>query len=236
MSDTSSTLDQATNRPASKTDLFLSFTWLALQGFGGVLAVVQRELVDKKRWMTREQFVEDWAVAQIMPGPNVVNLSIMIGDRYFGLRGAFAALAGMLTSGVLVPSGSPSASRVRGAPGTPGGPGDLASGSVGHGQPGAPVTVEALLALQRQLVEQGVCGAPVGPLSVGAPQPARPQSLLPPETAQPAPGMGRWSGALNQSCVRRQSSVRRQSVVQSPPPPGPSVQTLERGASGRRPT
>jgi chromate transporter len=84
--------------PQSKTDLFVSFTWLALQGFGGVLAVVQRELVEKKRWMTREQFVEDWAVAQIMPGPNVVNLSMMIGGRYFGLPGAMAALAGMLTA------------------------------------------------------------------------------------------------------------------------------------------
>ena len=84
-------------RPRNPADLFWSFTWLALQGFGGVLAVVQRELVEKKRWMTNEEFVEDWAVAQIMPGPNVVNLSIMIGDRYFGLRGAFAALAGMLT-------------------------------------------------------------------------------------------------------------------------------------------
>ena len=85
-------------RPGSKTDLFLSFTFLALQGFGGVLAVVQRELVEKKRWMTREQFVEDWAVAQIMPGPNVVNLSLMIGGRYFGLPGALAALSGMLAA------------------------------------------------------------------------------------------------------------------------------------------
>ena len=84
-------------QPRNPSDLFWSFTWLALQGFGGVLAVVQRELVEKKRWMTNEEFVEDWAVAQIMPGPNVVNLSIMIGDRYFGLRGALAALAGMLT-------------------------------------------------------------------------------------------------------------------------------------------
>ena len=84
-------------QPRSPGDLFWSFTRLALQGFGGVLAVVQRELVEKKRWMTNEEFVEDWAVAQIIPGPNVVNLSIMIGDRYFGLRGAFAALAGMLT-------------------------------------------------------------------------------------------------------------------------------------------
>lgn len=85
-------------QPQSLTDLFVSFTLLALQGFGGVLAVVQRELVEKKRWMTREEFVEDWAVAQIMPGPNVVNLALMIGDRYFGLRGALVALAGIMAA------------------------------------------------------------------------------------------------------------------------------------------
>ena len=89
-------------RPTSVTDLFVSFTMLALQGFGGVLAVVQRELVEKKRWMTREEFVEDWAVAQIMPGPNVVNLSLMIGSRYFGFKGAMAALAGMLVAPLCV--------------------------------------------------------------------------------------------------------------------------------------
>lgn len=89
-------------RPASLTDLFWSFTQLALQGFGGVLAVVQRELVEKKKWLTREEFVEDWAVAQVLPGPNVVNLSLMIGDRYFGLRGALVALAGMLAFPLLI--------------------------------------------------------------------------------------------------------------------------------------
>ena len=89
-------------QPQSLTDLFVSFTLLALQGFGGVLAVVQRELVEKKRWMTREEFIEDWAVAQIMPGPNVVNLSLMIGGRYFGLKGAMAALAGLITVPLVV--------------------------------------------------------------------------------------------------------------------------------------
>jgi len=84
-------------RPQTLHELFWTFTKLALQGFGGVLAVVQRELVDKKHWLTREQFVEDWAVAQVLPGPNVVNLSLMIGDRYFGLRGALTALAGLVT-------------------------------------------------------------------------------------------------------------------------------------------
>jgi chromate transporter len=83
-------------RPRSITDLFVSFTLLALQGFGGVMAVVQREVVERKRWLTQEEFVEDWAVAQIMPGPNVVNLSLMIGGRFFGLAGAMASLAGLL--------------------------------------------------------------------------------------------------------------------------------------------
>lgn len=89
-------------QPRSLTDLFVSFTLLALQGFGGVLAIVQRELVERKRWLTKEEFVEDWAVAQIMPGPNVVNLSMMIGGRYFGLPGAMAALAGMLVVPLMV--------------------------------------------------------------------------------------------------------------------------------------
>jgi chromate transporter len=98
----SSPPDPVRARPESLADLFWSFTWLALQGFGGVLAVVQRELVEKKQWLTREEFVEDWAVAQILPGPNVVNLSLMIGDRYFGLRGALVALVGMLAFPLLI--------------------------------------------------------------------------------------------------------------------------------------
>lgn len=80
----------------------MSFTLLALQGFGGVLAVVQRDLVEKKQWLTRDEFIEDWAVAQILPGPNVVNLALMIGSRHFGLSGGLAALAGVLGAPMLV--------------------------------------------------------------------------------------------------------------------------------------
>ena len=82
--------------PRSRTDLFLSFTWLGLQGFGGVLAVVQREIVDRKQWMSLSEFAEEWALAQTLPGPNVVNLSVMFGGRHFGPTGALAALSGLL--------------------------------------------------------------------------------------------------------------------------------------------
>lgn len=89
-------------RPSSLREVFVAFTLLALQGFGGVLAVVQRELVENRRWMTKEEFVEEWAVAQIMPGPNVVNLGLMLGARWFGLPGALAALAGLLLCPLVV--------------------------------------------------------------------------------------------------------------------------------------
>ena len=73
-----------------------------MQGFGGVLAVAQRELVDRRGWLSRGEFVELYSIAQMLPGPNVVNLSLMIGDRYFGWRGALAAITGMLLAPFLI--------------------------------------------------------------------------------------------------------------------------------------
>jgi chromate transporter len=88
--------DAALRRPASSAELFSTFNRLALQGFGGVLAIAQHELVERQRWLTRQQFVEMLALSQVLPGPNVVNLALMLGDRFFGWRGALAAMFGML--------------------------------------------------------------------------------------------------------------------------------------------
>jgi len=82
--------------PRSKTELFFAFNSLSLQGFGGVLAIAQRDLVERRRWLTREQFLEMLSIGQVLPGPNIVNLALMFGDRFFGIGGAIAALAGML--------------------------------------------------------------------------------------------------------------------------------------------
>lgn len=82
--------------PQSPADLFFSFNRLALQGFGGVLAVAQVELVERKRWLSREQFLELLSISQVLPGPNIVNLALTFGDRHFGWRGAFAALGGLI--------------------------------------------------------------------------------------------------------------------------------------------
>jgi chromate transporter len=84
--------------PASAWALALAFNRLALQGFGGVLPVAQRELVERLRWLTKAQFVELLALGQVLPGPNIVNVALIFGDRCFGVRGALAAAAGLLAA------------------------------------------------------------------------------------------------------------------------------------------
>lgn len=88
--------------PATAGELFKVFNRLALQGFGGVLPIAQRELVERERWLTQQQFVELLSVSQVLPGPNIVNLALMFGDRYFGWRGAAAALAGILLAPLVI--------------------------------------------------------------------------------------------------------------------------------------
>ena len=90
-----SSTEQSLARPTSLTELFVAFTLLALQGFGGVLAASQRMLCESKRWLSQEEFVELLATSHVLPGPNVCNLALLVGDRFFGWRGAFTALAGM---------------------------------------------------------------------------------------------------------------------------------------------
>ena len=94
-------LDTAASRPASPMAMFSAFNRLALQGFGGVLPVAQRELVDRLQWLTPQQFLELLSLSQVLPGPNIITLGLILGDRFFGGRGAVAATAGLL----LAPTG-----------------------------------------------------------------------------------------------------------------------------------
>ena len=87
----------ALRKPASCTELFLVFTRLALQGFGGVLPVAHHTLVEQERWLSPQQFVELLTIGQVLPGPNIINISIILGDRFLGWRGAAAATAGLLS-------------------------------------------------------------------------------------------------------------------------------------------
>lgn len=85
----------AMEAPASPWALFTAFTAMSLQGFGGVLTVAQRVLCDTHRWLTPAQYVEVLALGQVLPGSAACNLALVVGERFFGWRGALAALAGL---------------------------------------------------------------------------------------------------------------------------------------------
>lgn len=89
---------QPMRAPRSCAELFLAFNRLAIRGFGGALPWAQRTLVEEERWLSNREFVEMLTLAQVLPGPNVCNLALMVGDRFHGLRGALAAIAGMFAA------------------------------------------------------------------------------------------------------------------------------------------
>src|SRR5215813_15081401 len=78
------------------TELFLAFGKMAVCGFGGVLAWSRRIIVQERGWLTAEEFNEQLALCQVLPGGNILNFSIMYGSRCAGLAGAFAALLGLI--------------------------------------------------------------------------------------------------------------------------------------------
>ncbi len=83
-------------RPTSIRELFLAFTTIALQGFGGALAVSERVLCEQRRWLTEKEFIEILAISQTLPGPNVCNIAAIVGNQFLGWRGSGAALAGLI--------------------------------------------------------------------------------------------------------------------------------------------
>jgi chromate transporter len=83
-------------RVPSRLELFLGFAEIAACGFGGVLAWARRIIVHKRAWMGAEEFNEQLALCQVLPGGNIVNFSIMFGYRVGGVLGSLAALIGLI--------------------------------------------------------------------------------------------------------------------------------------------
>jgi chromate transporter len=75
---------------------------MSLAGFGGVLVRARRGIVDQHRWMTAEEFSETFALCHFLPGPNIVNLSVVFGSRFRGIAGAVAAFAGLVGPPVVI--------------------------------------------------------------------------------------------------------------------------------------
>jgi chromate transporter len=83
--------------------LYGVFLRLGLSSFGGgISAWVHREIVDRRRWVTEEEFMSGFALAQILPGVNSTNLTIYVGQHLRGAVGAAVALAGLLSGPFVV--------------------------------------------------------------------------------------------------------------------------------------
>jgi chromate transporter len=87
----------ATEQHAPTTlELFRGFLWLGMIGFGGVLPLARRMIVEKNRWLTGEEFIEMLALCQFLPGGNIINLSVAIGLHFRGIAGALASIVGLV--------------------------------------------------------------------------------------------------------------------------------------------
>src|SRR5437899_6138714 len=80
----------------SRFALFLTFSRITLSGFGGLQFWARRVLVERLRWLTEQEFVDLLTLGQLLPGPNVLNLTVMVGYRFAGWAGAASAVAGLL--------------------------------------------------------------------------------------------------------------------------------------------
>ncbi|QHP68605.1 chromate transporter [Bradyrhizobium sp. LCT2] len=88
--------------PPNLTALFVAFARMSLAGFGGVLVFARRAIVEQHRWMTADEFNETFALCHFLPGPNIVNLSMVFGARLRGIAGGVAAFAGLLLPPTLI--------------------------------------------------------------------------------------------------------------------------------------
>jgi chromate transporter len=88
--------------PPGLIELFVAFAKMSLAGFGGVLVWARRAIVDQHKWMTADEFNETFALCHFLPGPNIVNLSVVFGSRFRGIPGGIAAFAGLVGPPVVI--------------------------------------------------------------------------------------------------------------------------------------
>ena len=80
----------------SRLELFLTFSRITLSSFGGALFWARLGLVERQRWLSEREFAELLTLGQLLPGPNVLNLTVLVGYRFAGWSGAAVSVAGYL--------------------------------------------------------------------------------------------------------------------------------------------
>ena len=82
--------------PQSLRELFTGFLAIGARSFGGVMPWAHRTMVEERRWLTQADFAETIGLCQFLPGPNIGNASIVLGKRWFGVRGSAVAFVGLM--------------------------------------------------------------------------------------------------------------------------------------------
>lgn len=85
-------------RVPSVFELFRGFLLLGLMGFGGVLPLARRMIVEERKWLTPLEFTEMLGLCQFLPGGNIINVSVALGARFHGVVGSAAALIGLVAA------------------------------------------------------------------------------------------------------------------------------------------
>ncbi len=102
MSESLPATDGAMRPVPALSELFLGFLAVALSGFGGVLPFARREFVERRRWLNERDFAEAMALCQFLPGPNIVNMGVIVGSRFHGAAGAVCAVAGLVIAPLII--------------------------------------------------------------------------------------------------------------------------------------
>ncbi|MBD5367419.1 MAG: chromate transporter [Muribaculaceae bacterium] len=85
--------------------LFFTFLKIGTFTFGGgwaMISIIEKEIVDKKHWLAREEFLDLLAIAQAVPGILAVNISVVVGDKLRGMKGSIAAACGTILPSFLI--------------------------------------------------------------------------------------------------------------------------------------
>ncbi len=85
-----------TRPPPSLATLFGAFFLVGITGFGFVLPWARRMVVEQRQWLDAEGFNDLLSLCQLVPGPNMINLCTVLGDRFQGPLGSLAAVSGLL--------------------------------------------------------------------------------------------------------------------------------------------
>src|SRR5450432_4625006 len=95
-------LEEVLSRTVSKRELFLRFLKIGLLGFGGIAPWARHVIIEERRWLTEKEFAAILGIGQILPGPNTMNASVMIGDRFQGVSGVLLCLLGQMAMPLVI--------------------------------------------------------------------------------------------------------------------------------------